>query len=192
MKITTNGRDIYVEDATELEFRGGSWRNLGGAERKNKITGKIVNSEGNRNFCLFMKKDQAKIFEENNVKVTPYGGDMDSGEEPEWYFISVKVNTTTSKNPPVIYIQKKNGKREELTPDLYSRVDSMTVKSVDMSLNFWFGSSAEHTPVYANLIGIIPQLNPIQEKWQAMDEIADADDMGVGDTNENDDMTAPF
>ena len=29
-------------------------------------------------------------------------------------------------------------------------------------------------------------------KWQAMDEIADADDMGVGDTNENDDMTVPF
>ena len=46
--------------------------------------------------------------------------------------------------------------------------------------------------VTLNLIGIIPQLNPIQEKWQAMDEIADADDMGVGETNENDDMAAPF
>lgn len=186
MEITVAGRDIYVEGATELEFRGGSWRNLGGAERKNKVTGQVVNSAGRRNFCLFMNKKQAKIFEDAGCKVTPYGGDEASGEEP-MYFVSIKVNTETSKNPPIVQIKKKSGKIEELTPEQFKNVDGMTVKSVDMTLNLWRGSSSQFTPIYCNFLGIIQQLNPIQEKWQAMDEIADADDMGVGESDETKD-----
>ena len=176
MNIESIGNNQYIlEGMTENELRPGTWRNLAGAERKSKV-GTPVNAKGDRNITLFIPDENLQFFIDNGAKIKEYGGDPESGEAPE-HFVKMKCNTETSKKPPEIQIKKKSGRVETLKPDSYGRVDGMTIKSADAIISFYHYQGRPEATIYLNFLGVEPYLNPIQEKWANMEEIADADDM---------------
>ena len=62
MNIESIGNNQYaLEGMTENELRPGTWRNLAGAERKNKI-GKTVNAKGARSITLFIPDENLQFF----------------------------------------------------------------------------------------------------------------------------------
>lgn len=174
MRIMEDGNQLLLEDMTEKELRPFTWRNLGGAERKDK-NGRIVNAAGKRSITLFIPDEYVQLFVDRGAIVKEYGGDPESGEPP-LHFVVLKCNTE-SRRPPVIEIKRVNNTKRTLTPDEYGRVDGMTVKRADAMISFYHYQGSPDATVYLNFLGIEPAYNPIQEKWAAMDEIADADDM---------------
>ena len=176
MNIESIGNNQYaLEGMTENELRPGTWRNLAGAERKNKM-GKTVNAKGARSITLFIPDENLQFFIDNGAKIKEYGGDPETGEPAE-HFVQMKCNTETSKRPPEIQVRKKTGRTEALKPDSFGRIDGMTIKSADAIISFYHYQGSPEATIYLNFLGVEPYLNPIQEKWANMEEIADADDM---------------
>lgn len=175
MNIASIGTNQYtLEGMTENELRPGSWRNLAGAEKVRN--GHLVNGKGDRNITLFIPDENLQFFIDNGAKIKEYGGDPETGEPAE-HFVQMKCNTETSKRPPEIQVRKKSGRVETLNPDSYGRIDGMTIKSADAIISFYHYKGNPQATIYLNFLGVEPYLNPIQEKWANMEEIADASDM---------------
>ena len=186
MKVTMNGRDVIIENATNENILGGSFRNFAGIERKDPHTGRVVNSAGRRNFNLMIPDKYLDIFKENGANIKEFGGNPDEGEPPI-HFCKINVNTSTSSKPPKIFIVKKNKSLEELPVDSYGQIDGMYIENCDMVLNFYH--KYDPASIYLNGMYITQKLDALSEKYAAMMEALGADP-NASDPDE--DEEAPF
>lgn len=75
--VERRNRTIVIDGIVDREVRS---RNFGGEERKDKITGRTVNSAGYRNFLLFVSEDIAEELKDQGceVKYTKVQGPNDT------------------------------------------------------------------------------------------------------------------
>jgi hypothetical protein len=172
VKITVNNNDLYIEGATNENLLSGTFRNFAGEERKDRNTGRIVNSKGSRNFNFRIPPEYLDLFKELGCNIKMFGGNPEEGEEPI-YFIKVNVNTETSKRPPKIQLLKSNDRIEELPVSAYNKVDGMFIENVDMLISLY--KKYETPSLYLNVAVIKQHLDPISEKYSNMLEINDLD-----------------
>lgn len=161
MKVYRNGRDVIVEEATNENILGGSFRNFKGEKRQ-------FNAPGKRNFNLRLDNDeQVKFFtEELNCNVKSFGGDPESGEPPI-YFVKVNVNDQTSNRPPKLQLASKH-KLTELTPDQYGMLDGSYFEKVEMVISLY--EKYEHASLYMNLGVFTIKTDPITERYSRLFE----------------------
>lgn len=186
MKVTMNGRDLIIENATNENILGGSFRNFAGIERKDPHTGRVVNSAGRRNFNLMIPDEYLDLFRQNGANIKEFGGNPDEGEPPI-HFCKINLNVTTSSKPPKIFIVKKNKSLEELPVDSYAQIDGMYIENCDMVLNFYH--KYDPASIYLNGMYITQKLDALSEKYAAMMEALGADP-NASDPDE--DEEAPF
>ena len=109
----------------KIEIRGAriSRKNFAGKEKRHPKTGKVVNSEGNRNFLLIIPDDMVNGLIDEGWNVRQFRPDEVTGE-PGDYYIAVKVGF--AYKPPTIWLitDKKSGKTR-------TRLDEDDVKILD-------------------------------------------------------------
>lgn len=136
----------YVPDIIISNARITGRPNFSGAERTHPQTGRVVNSEGNRNFCVDIPAEGVMVNDGSNkwmtvnelidlgwpIKIHPAYGDEES--EPS-YYLPIKIGF--KYRPPVVYLvsgDKRHdiGEREIDTFDgrQFSKVDLIVHPSV--------------------------------------------------------------
>ena len=111
--------------ANKIEIRGAEIKrkNFEGKEKRNPKNGKVVNSEGNRNFLLVIPDDMVEELVEEGYNIRQFREDEVTGE-PGDYYLPVKVGF--AYKPPTIWLitYKKSGKTR-------TRLDEHDVKCLD-------------------------------------------------------------
>jgi hypothetical protein len=117
--------EMRIENAQIL------FRNFAGVEKKDIKTGKIVNREGDRNFCVQISEEDYNQLLANdwNVKHTK------PNEEYEDILYYLPVTVRFDKYPPVIDMFTSK-KRTRLTEDTVASLDPSTIiKNADIIIN---------------------------------------------------------
>lgn len=168
MKAYLSGRDLIIEDATNENILGGSFRNFAGEMRKDRNTGRIVNDAGKRNFNLRIDEALVPFFmDELGCNVKSFGD-----EEDKIYFVKVNVNTQTSKRPPIIETKTRSSRPTELPVDKYHKLDSYYFDDAMLVIALY---KAFETPtLYLNHAMFTLKMDPITEKFG---EIIDANNI---------------
>ena len=174
MDIKTNGRLIEIDNMTNSDILGGTFRNFTGEKRiaKNgKYAGRIVNDEGKRNFNIKIPDDAMEYFMSIGANIGEFGGNPDEGEPPVHYF---KVNVKTDSNiPPHLYMLSSTGKMNEMDVKSYAKLDGMNIEYAHMTINTSF--KYDSPAFYLQSAEFKPQYDPITEKFQMQMEINDVE-----------------
>ena len=104
------------------------WKNFEGREKS--YQGKIINTEGNRNFCVYIPEEDAEAMAQDgwNIKYTT---PREEGEEPKPY---VQVAVKYGAYPPKIYkVTSRN--KTLLTEDIVGDLDRDEIEHVDLIIN---------------------------------------------------------
>lgn len=100
-----NDREFKIRDAKI----GTKSKNFSGLEKRNPKTGKIVNSEGRRMFCLEIPDEMVDQMLADNWKIKQHVPYENSTEEPGWY---LPVDIGYGFRPPMVWlITDKRGKK---------------------------------------------------------------------------------
>ena len=154
MKLTVeregNSEILMVEDATQDDIRPGSFfRNFAGEERKNK--GKIVNSEGRRNFCLVLNfpEDILDELQALGLKIVELSSDNDEYNDGPLRFVRVEISTE-GKRPTEMYLVN-DAKKEciPMTPPQYGKLDRFRFSNVNLVIRTWHKDDGS-TALYLN------------------------------------------
>ena len=129
-----------------ITIEGGTviFKNFSGKQQR-------YNREGDRNFCVLLDDEDARIFSEDgwNVKVLP---PREEGDEPQPY---MKVKVVFNRYPPkVIAISERSGKQEFLDRDTIRVLDFAQFKDCDMIIRpYNWGPNAEGKSGVAAYLG---------------------------------------
>lgn len=129
MEYKINGQLIEISNAKIL------WKNF---------TGKLgfYNKEGGRDFCLLLSDDASvNFFKQNGYSVAVKSSGVEVGEFIRYLKVKMKFN-----NGKPIIILKSNNKIIRVDENLVSVLDSIKIKSVDMSIKpyHWELPNGEH------------------------------------------------
>lgn len=117
MEYKINGQLIEISNAKIL------WKNF---------TGELgfYNKEGGRNFCLVLSDDASvNFFKQNGYSVAVKSSGVEVGEFIRYLKVKLKFNN----GKPIITL-KSNNKTISVDGNLISVLDSIKIKSVDMSI----------------------------------------------------------
>ena len=167
--------DIVIADA-KLTGRP----NFSGAERKNPQNGSVVNSEGNRNFCIDIPADGVMINDGSNTWMTVeelidlgwpikiHGGGREDGSEPS-YYLPVKIGY--KYRPPLVYLVVGNNRYEIGESEIdtfdgrqFSKVNLIVHPSVRP--NYDTGENSITAYLAEGWFHMI--LSPFQQEWDDM------------------------
>lgn len=98
-------------------------KNFAGKEKLNKHTGRIVNSEGNRNFLLIIPDDMQEELYEQGYDIRQFNPDQMTGDPGEYY---LPVTVGFKYKPPIIWLITQTGNKKTRT-----RLDETTVGDLD-------------------------------------------------------------
>jgi hypothetical protein len=98
-------------------------KNFSGKEKINKKTGRIVNSEGNRNFLLIIPEDMQEELYEQGYNIGQFSPDEVTGAPGDYY---LPVTVGFKYKPPVIWLITRTGSKKTR-----ARLDETTVKNLD-------------------------------------------------------------
>ena len=115
-------RNYTIEDAQIF------WKNFEGREKT--YNGKVINSEGNRNFCVYIPEDDAQDMIDAgwNIKFTT---PREEGDVSRPY---VQVTVRYGAQPPKIYkVTSRN--KTLLTEDIIGDLDIDEIEMVDLIIN---------------------------------------------------------
>lgn len=113
-----NRKDLLIENAHIM------FRNFGGRVQQ-------FNSEGDRNFCVFLEPEQAANLKEEGWNIK-YLRPKDDGDEPQAY-MQVSVNYDKGRPPRVVIITSKG--RLDLGAGEVEMLDYAEIKSADVIIN---------------------------------------------------------
>lgn len=120
--------DIIIEDA-QIRFE-----NFSGKEQRNPNNNRVINVEGNRNFCVVINHEDAQrlVDEGWNVKCKL---PKEEGDEP---FCYLSVAVAFNRIPPKV-IMVSGGEQTQLNEETICCLDGTRFKNVDLQINpsFW-------------------------------------------------------
>ncbi len=164
--VERTARGIIIDGIVDREVRS---RNFGGEERKDKVTGRTVNSAGYRNFLLFLTEEIAEELKDHGCEVK-YTRVQDPNDVAMPY-ISVTVSYFLK---PVEVCLISNGVPTMLDADHVYTLNNMDYKN--MCLELEFGKEKTHlngvkyTPVYAQKIWVEVVPNYFNEKYAYLNQ----------------------
>lgn len=156
--------EMRIENARIL------FKNFSGEERKDPNTGKIVNREGSRNFCVQVPEDDAERLKNDgwNIKHTKPSDEYDD----VLYYLPVEVRFDNF--PPAIDMFTKR-RRERLTEGTVSLLDGAQIKAADIAINpsAWEVNGRSGIKAYLSKAYIVIEEDDWEDKYA--DWIKDAD-----------------
>lgn len=190
MKLTIDnqGREqlLLIEGAENHDILPGTkyFRNFSGAEKKNN--GKVVNSEGRRNFCLALNFPEEVLDELANLGLDivefQSTNTEEYGDEP-LRFVRVQISEG-GKRPSELYLANDTlKKKQQLTGNKISLLDGARFSNVNLVIRTWHKDDGK-VSLYLNSGYFSIQMNPIDAKY------ADYDD-ALGSEFEDEEI-APF
>ena len=159
--VERTARGITIDGIVDREVRS---RNFGGEEKKDRVTGRTVNSPGYRNFLLYVSEEIAEELKDRGCEVT-YTKVQDPNDVPVPY-VSVIISYYI-KNVDAFLIS-----RDVTTPldaDHIFIINNVDIRN--MCLNVEFGkkkthnNGVEYIPIYAQQIVVEVTPNYIAEKY---------------------------
>ena len=125
-----NDREFAIRDAEITKYS----KNFSGKEKINKKNGRVVNSEGNMNFCIEVPDAMVDRLLEEGWKMKPHNVYDDGPEDPGYY---MQINVGYKYKPPIVMlINNKRGKktRTMLDRDSIYCLDDMPYERVKVSV----------------------------------------------------------
>ena len=159
--VERTARGITIDGIVDREVRA---RHFGGEEKKDRVTGRTVNSPGYRNFLLYVSEEIAEELKDHGCEVK-YTKVQDPNDVPVPY-VSIIVSYFI-KNVDAFLIS-----RDVTTPldaDHIFMINNVDIKN--MCLNVEFGKEKTHNngvkyiPIYAQQIIVEVTPNYIAEKY---------------------------
>ena len=143
--VERTNRSIIIDGIVDREVRS---RNFGGEERKDKVTGRTVNSPGYRNFLLFVTEDIAEELKDKGceVKYTKVQGPNDVPMP----YVSITVSYYIR---PVEACLISNNVMTQLDADHLYTLNNVDIKNLCIEVEF--GKEKTHlngvkyVPIYA-------------------------------------------
>lgn len=175
MKLTIerngNSELLLIEGAENHDILPGTnfFRNFSGAEKKNK--GKVVNSEGRRNFCLALNftEDVLDELASLGLDIVEFPGNEEYGDEP-LRFVRVQISEGGRK-PSELYLTNDTLKRKQLlTGSKIGLLDGARFSKVDLVIRTWHKEDGK-VSLYLNSGYFYIQMNPIDAKFADYDDV---------------------
>ena len=145
---------LVIEDA--VLYRS----NFSGTEQRDINTGRVLNGEGNKNFCIELPDEEAeKLADEGwNIKIR---APREEGEKPIYY---LKVNVSYRFYEPDIrtYV---NGVETFIHEDTVHLIDDMDIISMDVIIN---PASEEGRNPFLYELRLVVSPRPFDAKYAAM------------------------
>ena len=150
---------IVLKDAM-IPYNTDTWkpRNFRGLERVSD--GKVVNREGERNFCVFLKPDQVDCEQliENGWNIKKSENPTDPQAEPS-YMLRVKVKyhpdgSDLKRLNPRVLVCTQNGEME-MDEDNIGDLDSAQIVKANMTIHGTWRESPMYTGVVAYLSKLV-------------------------------------
>ena len=162
--VERKSRSIIIDGIVDREVRS---RNFGGEEKKDKVTGRTVNSPGYRNFLLFITEEIAEDLKDRGceVKYTKVQGPNDVPMP----YVSVTVSYFLK---PVEAYMISNGNTTILDADHIRVFNSVDIRN--MCLEVEFGKEKTHNngvtyvPLYAQKVWVEVTPDYFAEKYGYM------------------------
>ena len=146
--VERRNRTIVIDGIVDREVRS---RNFGGEERKDRITGRTVNSPGRRNFLLFVSEEIAEELKDHGceVKYTKVQGPNDVPMP----YVSITVSYYVR---PVEVCLISNGNMTPLDEDHIYTLNNMDFKNVCVEIAYGkektHNNGTTYIPLYAQKI----------------------------------------
>lgn len=112
-----NAQKIVLRDAKI------TCKNFSGKEKINKHTGRIVNSEGNRQFLLIIPDDMHEELYEQGYNIGQFSPDEVTGAPGDYY---LPVTVGFKYKPPIIWLITQTGNKKTR-----ARLDETTIGELD-------------------------------------------------------------
>lgn len=168
--VERTNRSFVVDGIVDREVRS---RNFGGAEKKDRNTGRTVNSPGYRNFLLFVSEEIAAELQAAGCEVK-YTKVQDPNDIPMPY-VSVTVSYFLK---PVEVVTIANGVPTQLDADHIYVLDNMDFKNVCMEIEFGkekvHNNGVHYIPLYAQKIWAEITPNYFAEKYAYLNQPSEA------------------
>ena len=161
--VERKDRSITIDGIVDREIRS---RNFKGEEKRNPVTGTIVNNAGRRNFLLYLPEDIAEELKDRGceVKYTKLRDPNDVATP----FIQIAVSYFIK--PVDVVIRHPNGNRVQLDEAHVSQLDSFDFRNVCLVLEFGKekvhpSNGVKYIPVFASSIFCDITPNYFSEKY---------------------------
>jgi len=164
--VERKSRSFVIDGITDREVRS---RNFGGEEKKDKITGRTVNSPGYRNFLLFITEEIAEELKDRGceVKYTKVQGPNDIPMP----YVSVTVSYFLK---PVEAYMISNGVVTSLDENHLRTLNSVDLKNLCLELECGkkkvHNNGVEYVPLYAQKIWAEVTPSYIAEKYAYLNQ----------------------
>lgn len=146
--VERTGRGIIIDGITDREVRS---RNFGGAEKKDKVTGRTVNSPGYRNFLLFVTEEIAEELKDRGCEVK-YTKVQDPNDVAMPY---VSVTVSYFLKPVEAYLIS-NGVTTPLDAEHIYTLDNVDIRNMAVQIEFGkekiHQNGVKYIPLYAQQI----------------------------------------
>lgn len=146
--VERKNRSFIIDGITDREVRS---RNFGGEEKKDKITGRTVNSPGYRNFLLFVSEEIAEELKERGCEVK-YTKVQDPNDIPLPY-VSITISYYLK---PVEAYMISNGNATPLDETHLSVLNSVDISNMCLELECGkekiHNNGVRYIPLYAQKI----------------------------------------
>lgn len=164
--VERTSRGITIDGIVDREVRS---RNFGGEEKKDRVTGRTVNSPGYRNFLLYVSEEIAEELKDHGceVKYTKVQGPND---EPAPY-VSIIVSYFLKDVSSVMY---SRGVPTVLDANHIQVLNNVDIANMCLALEFGkektHNNGVKYIPMYAQQIIVEVTPNYIAEKYGAFSQ----------------------
>lgn len=162
--VERKNRSFIIDGIVDREVRS---RNFGGEEKKDRVTGRTVNSPGYRNFLLFITDEIAEELKAKGCEVK-YTKVQNENDAPLPY-ISVTVSYFLK---PVEAFTISNGVSTPLDADHLYILNSVDIQNMCLELEFGkekiHNNGVRYIPLYAQKIYVEMVPNYFAEKYSYM------------------------
>ena len=189
MKLTidANGRDelLLIEGADNNDIIPGTkfFRNFSGMEKKDK-KGKVVNSEGRRNFCLALNLPVEALDQLANlgIQIVELQSNNEEYDDQPLRFVRIQISENGRGAAHLYLMNEAKKRKKEVFGKEINLLDSSRFSRVELVIRTWHKDDGT-TSLYLNNGYFWLQQDAISDKF------ADYEDMIVG---EDEDGVEPF
>lgn len=148
--VERKDRSITIDGIVDREIRS---RNFKGEEKRNPVTGQIVNNAGRRNFLLYLTEDVAEELKDRGCEVK-YTKLRDPNDVASPY---ISISVSYYIKPVEAVIRHPNGNIVPLDEAHISQLDSFDFRNVCLVLEFGKekvhpSNGVKYIPVFASSI----------------------------------------
>lgn len=157
-ELMSDNNNVVMEGVISI------FRNFAGKESD-------FNREGDRNFCVLLDEENAKIMAEDgwNVKWLKPREDADEGPEPEQAYIQIKLKYDKGRPPKVVLITSRG--KTNLGEDEVEMLDWADIKNIDLIMRpyHWNVNTKTGISAYLQSLYVTIDEDELERKYADME-----------------------